>query len=281
VRYPGCRGARAARLVARPIRTKAVAGNVCDAREVSTPGPSLRQAKVRVIQAGKRINDLHALLDAADEFMLQHPVRITCPIEQLRSGRVSPTIDWSASREALALDDVAMLVSEAIQHLRIALEYVAYQVVWLDSGRTNASTEFPMVHKSAGWPQKVTTRLPGISAEHERIFKRLQPFRHCRWTVALQELSNVDKHRHVVHAIQTIEGSSFRADIGHVDPQDPTVWVIESGPGHCDVLLPNDQPALDVLSDLTMNVVGLIKQLEPDFDERDGFSMTATPRRSR
>jgi hypothetical protein len=40
--------------------------------------------------------------------------------------------------------------------------------------------------------------LKGVSREHVALIERLQPYQGCTWTKRLKELSNLDKHRHLL-----------------------------------------------------------------------------------
>lgn len=42
------------------------------------------------------------------------------------------------------------------------------------------------------------TMLKGLNAVHIAAVERLQPYRGCHWTARLRDLSNMDKHRHII-----------------------------------------------------------------------------------
>src|SRR5690625_111588 len=88
------------------------------------------------------------------------------------------------------------LVSEAIHHLRAALDYCAHHAAWMDSGKNWRYTYFPLLDDVKDWTSKRTTNaVRGIRSSHLEWVKEAQPFNGLRWPKLLRELSNQDKHR--------------------------------------------------------------------------------------
>jgi len=113
--------------------------------------------------------------------------------------------------------DIPRLSSETIGHLRSALDYLVYQLAWLDSGQVQEMTQFPVETKAETfWGRRRQTYLKGVSDEHVRVIAGMQPFSGCSWTKALQSLSNPDKHRRIVSAIHnTGIDAEMEAIAGH------------------------------------------------------------------
>lgn len=129
--------------------------------------------------------------------------------------------DWSQMPSARAL---TMLASELLHHARIALDYCAFHVVWLDRGAPRDGTKFPLVSEQDRWAKERRNALPGITAEHVEWVRQVQPFAGVGWSTDLLKLSNRDKHRMAVEVVPT-----YRC---HVDPAkrfadplgDPEFW---------------------------------------------------------
>jgi hypothetical protein len=95
--------------------------------------------------------------------------------------------------------EVPVRVGEVCYNLRSALDYFVFALALRDSGSKQPGTQFPIehsaksfvYHQSRGW-------LAGINPSHVARIEALQPYRGCEWAVALQEVSNKDKHREFV-----------------------------------------------------------------------------------
>lgn len=156
--------------------------------------PSLEDARQRVEWAQRSLESLRQLerdfsaaeLSAASVRIYPEP---NVPFEFGRPDNPIPP-------------DIPRLSSETIGHLRSALDYLAYQLAWLDSGQVQEMTQFPIednVQTFSG--RRRHTHLKGVSDEHVSVIAGMQPFSGCSWTKTLQSLSNPDKHRQIVSAI--------------------------------------------------------------------------------
>lgn len=86
------------------------------------------------------------------------------------------------------------LISETIQNLRIALDYLIYELACFDSKRIVDNTQFVIVDSEEQF-RKNLWHLSGLSGLHIEMVQRLQPYAGCDWTKLLRDLSNPDKHR--------------------------------------------------------------------------------------
>ena len=101
---------------------------------------------------------------------------------------------------------VGILIGEICYNLRSAMDFLAYNLSWLDSGRQHSNTQFPIESKPEKFAGRKDTWLKGIDAAHVADIEILQPYNGCKWTEILRNLSNWDKHRDFTR----IQGS-FRA----------------------------------------------------------------------
>jgi len=98
-----------------------------------------------------------------------------------------------------------VLVGETIYNLRSALDYIIYELAILDSQSIQEGTQFPIEDSPDGW-KRHRNYLKGLSITHKTSINHLQPYRGCKWTGLLRNLSNPDKHKtlttvNVSHAI--------------------------------------------------------------------------------
>ena len=103
--------------------------------------------------------------------------------------------------------EVSILVGEAIQAMRRALDYLVYEIAFLDSGIEQDDTQFPVDQSPRRfWARRERNSrglddhscyLVGVSNEHAGALQRDQPYSGASWTERLARLSNPDKHRHL------------------------------------------------------------------------------------
>lgn len=162
--------------------------------------PNFRPAAWRAVEAGMRLREIQQLMpDLAKEWK-GYPVA--------RAPKISPheiqlsLAEWSWSQMPTARM-LTHLASEVLHHARIALDYCAYHVVWLDSGKKRDHTKFPLVVRPDKWSSERRNSLPGITPEHTARIREVQPFLDVEWSANLVSLSNRDKHRMAVDVIPT------------------------------------------------------------------------------
>lgn len=118
-----------------------------------------------------------------------------------------------------------LIVSDAVQNIRIALDYAAYSVVQSCGGNAKRS-HFPYCWDSVDWDTNHPTKLPQVGEPWLGLIRSHQPFTNSPSGLAIGEiarLSNVDKHRFLIphYAFtrfggpQLIEGMNT-ADVEHV-----------------------------------------------------------------
>jgi hypothetical protein len=94
---------------------------------------------------------------------------------------------------------LSLPVSDCIHNLRAALDYLIYELAFLDSGTVKDGTQFPIEDDPQAFNKKRRNRyLCGLSDDHIRKIESLQPYNGVNWTRTLRTISNPDKHRHLV-----------------------------------------------------------------------------------
>lgn len=86
------------------------------------------------------------------------------------------------------------LIGEVIQSLRKALDYLVYELSCFDSKSIVEHTQFVIVDSENDFKNNLW-HLKGLTGEHKAMFERLQPYKGCKWTGLIRDLSNPDKHK--------------------------------------------------------------------------------------
>lgn len=96
---------------------------------------------------------------------------------------------------------IAVVVGEVLYNLRSALDYLVFELALLDSGIEQSGTQFPICDTPDDFASQ-RFRLRGVRGGHVAVIGSLQPYQGMDWALALQFLSNQDKHRRM-HAVST------------------------------------------------------------------------------
>jgi hypothetical protein len=106
-------------------------------------------------------------------------------------------IQWGLRDEVIRVPPtIGVIVGETCYNLRGALDYLIFALATLDSGSEQAGTQFPIEDRVKGFEhRKARGWLSGINPAHLAAIERLQPYKGCKWTAVLRDISNRDKHR--------------------------------------------------------------------------------------
>jgi len=164
---------------------------------------------------------------------------------------------------------VPILIGETIYNLRATLDYLVYQLFYLDTGippDLSNRTQFPIVDRKQSWenyfPTPQTTPkglkkmwLHKLSACHQADIKRLQPWFGCKWTAKIRDLSNPDKHRRFIATPITT------SQPGGVIPEAAMVTVEITRK----IAFEDTSPVMETLDCLQQKVADVIDYFDPDF----------------
>jgi hypothetical protein len=151
-------------------------------------------------------------------------------------------VDEALPAETFAGVRLGTLIGEACYNLRCALDYLVYAVATLD----------------AGSPQK-----------------KSQPYAGCNWTKRLRDISNMDKHRHLVLSrgnTQITIHSSLEKDLAGI-------WGVKRSAIHPltgkavdvkvhvfgQITLDDGTPVIETIKEIKTGVADTLRQFEPDF----------------
>jgi len=162
---------------------------------------------------------------------------------------------------------VSVLIGEVAQHLRIALDYLVYELACFDAKRSVDRTQFPVADSEERFKDLLAryNLRDTLTPEHITAIERLQPFCGCHWIARLGELSNPDKHRHLTAVISpiavTLSPGSTEAILAgkHVDVQNDIAVKITFGDG---------TPVIESLEQFESQVSQLLRDFHPEFERR-------------
>jgi hypothetical protein len=210
--------------------------------------PTLDDAKARIERARTHI----ANLEAAIATFLPPDRTITTPI-------MSPAFISSGKQYVYAPSILAILIGETIYNLRGALDYLIYELFQLDTGKIKEHTQFLIEDTPTKW----TAHLPGaginrLTAPHQAALQALQPCFGCKWTGALRDYSNPDKHRQLT----TIEASVNHGGHGMVGGVGPVMVTTQLT---TKVAFEDGSFVVDTLKMFEREVAKVIQAFDPDF----------------
>jgi hypothetical protein len=174
---------------------------------------------------------------------------------------------------------IAVLIGETCYNLRCALDYFVAALAELDSGSVQTGTQFPIEDTEKGFEwRKGGSWLKGINATHVAMIEWLQPYRGCRWTAHLRELSNRDKHykfvaverRHVGTFYESFNDTFYRRrDLPEYSAHHPIYGEVHVKFDVATVIaLKDGTPAISALHKIKGGVLDALTDCAPDFQRR-------------
>jgi hypothetical protein len=169
------------------------------------------------------------------------------------------------------------LIGEISYNLRCALDYLVYALAELDAGTPQKNTQFPIMDAAKDFAGRGMTMLIGVNAAHVTAIERLQPYMGCKWTGRLRDISNTDKHRHIVPGGGTVEFTvhswlerkddwhriyGFKRKAKHpLTGADVDVKVHVAG----NIAFADGTPVMDTIHEIKAGVADTLRQFEPEF----------------
>lgn len=183
-----------------------------------TNEPMFAWAAWRMLDAADRYNGIKYALDAAASAWSSH-LYARAGLDDVE-GTVELRFDGVNEELASLGRQATTLASEAVHHVRTALDYCAHHAAWIDSGKRNNSSQFPLEETQSQWSKRVRDNrwLRGVSKEHVEWIREVQPFSGVEWAKLLKRLSNHDKHR---VAVQVIPAYGVTIDFDQALTPDP------------------------------------------------------------
>ena len=160
----------------------------------------------KIHRAEKHINNFKYAADTlCNEAKKNIERQVSADVDEQRWVYRGPTpevpIEWS------------VVIGEILYNLRSALDHLVWQLVVLNGEIPGRHNEFPIAADHEAWERQRAHSLKGVSQRHQDLIVGLQPFsvrigvpiRVSRLKV-LDDLCNVEKHRHLVAAVVASTG---------------------------------------------------------------------------
>lgn len=237
--------------------------------------PTLRDSRLRVLRAGQICN---MTVQKINEYELANrgAIKLIVDRAQFQEGRgVLPILDWSAAKPA-PVAEIAVMAGEVIYNLRCALDYLIYQLAWLDSGAPQEMTQFPVEDRRAKyWGQLRGGRLRGVSEAHALMLEEYQPFRACEWIEHFQRLSNDDKHKLITKS-HRMHGGQFKIERDKLEPHpdDPAKAFIPMKERSVGIFFDDETPVAETLVGFVTSVGRIVERFGPEFGENSELTIT-------
>ncbi|MDQ6867933.1 MAG: hypothetical protein M3178_05865 [Pseudomonadota bacterium] len=177
----------------------------------------------------------------------------------------------------------SILIGEIVYNIRSALDYLVFELAGLDSGYLIEGTQFPIEDKKKGFKRRIQGGwLDGLNSAHIAAIEALQPYRGCDWTAVLKNLSNPDKHVHLVPSRADHEFTFHGADANHVIdfrdmPGAVHSTVMSDGTEvyvkamlTTSIQFPDGTPVIETLEILKSEVARVLEAFKPDFERAQG-----------
>jgi hypothetical protein len=171
--------------------------------------PSLDSAYALIKRAEEHINDLKGLYNELIAAQAKATVIKSVLEKPVLPGEFAHVFDVDNTPLPVP-DDVRILIGEASNSLRSALNYLVGRLCERDSGTKQIGFQFPIEDDPNRFKGNRPRFLPGMSDGHVAAIERLQPYNGCKWTPLLAKISNIHKHDDLVLVrLQTLANFSI------------------------------------------------------------------------
>jgi hypothetical protein len=154
-------------------------------------------------------------LDAeVERFRQSEPYKLGVQFDAKHRGYIATLRDVKAPP-----DEWNLRIGDIVHSARSALDAITYSLACKNLGRVPTIDEvkviqFVIVDSSAAWPKERDRRLRCLSSAAQAEIERFQPYHRTDPKVrhalsVLRDLSNIDKHRHIVVAVAAASDSSI------------------------------------------------------------------------
>jgi hypothetical protein len=172
----------------------------------------------RVYRANERLRDLRKMHISLKR---EHD-KIVVVQFQAQGGDNLPNDHFQVNMQIPMSFGICM--GEICYNLRTALEYLVFELAKSDSGARQDGTQFPIEDTRKGFEWRLRRGwLKDISSRHVAAIERLQPYKGCKWSAALRDLSNKDKHRELP-TIRSMGELKIFGILAHSDPPPPSIF---------------------------------------------------------
>lgn len=179
--------------------------------------PTMEWSARRLVQASRRLNELHAMLRDLAVNWNSVP---TFNYEKLQDGSLQMLHpDPGAylaelNSKAETFFEASNLASEVLHHVRSSLDFTISQATWKNQGSIRTTTQFPLCENPKEWKDN-KARIKGLTAQQRRWVSEVQPLNGQAWGRHLRYLSNSDKHRSPIGLTPVAQFESPTLEMAH------------------------------------------------------------------
>lgn len=165
--------------------------------------PSLDHAYLRVGRAQEHLAELKVLHDAICAAQREATIVQSNPQTVIQPGETLEILRVETGQTPIPAR-CGVLVGDTINSLRSALDYLVGQLAWLDSGRRQAKTQFPIEAAPEDFKGRRRFYLRGVNDLHVAAIEALQPYNGAEWAERLRVISNRDKHDELIIVLHDV-----------------------------------------------------------------------------
>jgi hypothetical protein len=143
---------------------------------------------------------------------------------------------------------ISIAIGDCIYNLRSALDHLAYQLVLINPpNQPTSQTAFPISDSPEYWDRSWKSKTKGMRNDAIALIKSCQPcfethFYRGKWASWLENLCNVDKHRHLHITLAATSGGLFSQAVPY-----GARWHVHEGPIEDNTVMATlEQPNADV-----------------------------------
>ncbi len=168
-------------------------------------------------------NHLKTLDDSIGVFLKSDPYKLAVTFNEKEGGYTAVLVEVTDIPK-----DWSLIVGDIVHNMRSALDNLAYSLACKNLGRVPTGDEakdiqFVIIDNAAGWEKQRKRWLRHLSGTAQDTIQRFQPYHRTDLTKrhalsVVRDLSNVDKHRHIVVALAVASSSSIELSGEYLDP---------------------------------------------------------------
>ena len=164
----------------------------------SDPGTSRIEFDSNFIGVTARLarvpEQIEQLRVALDEFAVKEPAILAAGYKET-NGQPRYSIPHPST---WLPQEAQVIAGEIVHNLRSTLDNLIWMLAYRNSGHEVKNTQFPIAYSRQEFDQQRKRRLKGLTPTQIDVIEKLQPYNGGVWLQMLAELSNPDKHRHLI-----------------------------------------------------------------------------------
>lgn len=134
-------------------------------------------------------------IDKLDNFLAHFRTKNLRAIEE-KHDQITGDVTYYVTEVPPVPVEIPLIVGDALQSLRCALDYVACGMVVAGGGAVTSKTKFPIVKVATDWEVSGLRMVAGAHQLAIEALRRIQPYEGGNYFLwALHRLNNIDKHR--------------------------------------------------------------------------------------